>query len=194
MSDIPDSPGSSPPASSRGILWAIPAVLLATLGLTYLLRVEADGGLEVGKPMPEIVAEGWLNGTGPTMAELKGKVLVIDAWAHWCGPCAREAPNLVRAHETYKDKVQFIGLTGEGKDSRDKSAAFLKRTHITWPNGYGAAKTLAEFKASVIPLVWVVGVDGTIVWNFGSNGTIEDGIELALQQARIAALNSANEL
>ena len=145
---------------------------------------QKHGGLEPGKLAPKLKAEGWLNGDAPIDADLAGKVLVVDAWAYWCGPCMREAPHLVRAYDTYKDRdVVFIGLTSEGSAELDKSRRFLDNVGITWLNGYGAVETLTEFEAEGIPAVWVIGTDGKVVWNSDSRGSVEDGIENALAAA-----------
>lgn len=139
------------------------------------------GGLEVGQTMPEIVAEGWINGEPPVASERAGKVTVVVAWAFWCGPCAREAPHLVKTWSKFKDKdVQFIGLTVQDSATRDKSEAFLKRAGIEWPNGIGAGPTLEALKCDAIPAVWVVGRDGRIVWNFDSDGELDAAIDRAL--------------
>lgn len=139
------------------------------------------GGLPPGETAPEIKAEGWFNGTPPSADELKDKVLVVDAWAFWCGPCRREAPHLVAAYEKYKDKgVIFLGLTAEGDDKLEHSEAFLKETGITWPNGYGAGETLYHFETTGVPSIWVIGRDGKIVWNRDSDEELEAGIEQAL--------------
>lgn len=135
----------------------------------------------MGTPMPPIKAMGWLNGPEPKPGELKGKVLVIDAWASWCGPCRREAPEMVHLHEKYHDQgVEFIGLTNETSESLSDMEAFLKDTGITWKNGYGAEETLAALGAEFVPMVWVVDRQRRIVWNRASSLTLEEGIRQAL--------------
>lgn len=158
-----------------------PLLLLAAAGCGINVKPDPMGGLTPGETAPPIEAEGWLNGEPPSAAELAGKVVVVDAWAHWCVPCRDAAPHLVSAYETYKDRgVVFIGLTTEGADAMERSKAFLKATGITWPNGYGARETLAQFQTVGVPSIWIIGRDGKVAWNRDSPGDLEAGIKRAL--------------
>lgn len=139
------------------------------------------GGRAVGTPLPPIKAIGWLNGAEPTADELKGKILVIDAWASWCGPCRRSAPEMVALYEKYHSQgVEFIGLSMETDESLPAMEQFLKQTGITWKNGYGAEQTLNDLGAEYIPMVWVVDRQNNIVWNHSSPLSLEEGIRQAL--------------
>ncbi|MBS0198468.1 MAG: TlpA family protein disulfide reductase [Planctomycetes bacterium] len=63
----------------------------------------------IGKPAPELAQiKGWKNGGPVKLAELKGKVVVLDFWGYWCGPCVRSMPELMELHERYKDKGLVI--------------------------------------------------------------------------------------
>jgi thiol-disulfide isomerase/thioredoxin len=169
----------------RWCLMAI-AVVVAGCGGGPTRMVERSG-LELGQPMPEIVAEAWINGEPPVASERAGKVTVVVAWAFWCGPCAAEAPHLVQTWKKYKDKdVHFIGLTVQDSATRDRSEAFLKRAKIEWPNGIGAGQTLDALKCNAIPAVWVVDRAGKIVWNFDADGDLENAIENALASSPAA--------
>jgi len=63
----------------------------------------------VGKPAPEFTQiKGWKNGGPVKLADLKGKVVILDFWGHWCGPCIYRMPELMELHDKYADKGLVI--------------------------------------------------------------------------------------
>lgn len=146
----------------------------------------SEGGrsLNVGQPAPALVAEGWLNSALPSDSDLAGKVLVIDVWAYWCGPCANAAPELVELYEQYKSQdVVFLGLTSEGSDAISKSQTFLDRLEIPWPNGYGASQTINALEVEYLPTVLVIDPQGIITWRSEAGGSISEAIDRALAKS-----------
>ena len=66
----------------------------------------------IGKPAPELNVEDWANGSPLSAEELKGKVVLLDFWAIWCGPCLATFPHLREWQEKYSDKgLVIIGMT-----------------------------------------------------------------------------------
>jgi thiol-disulfide isomerase/thioredoxin len=175
-----------PGGNSNLILLAIPlTVVLVLFGMGIFGEKGKPGAgsafSSAGEPLPTIVAEGWLNGEPPTAQEMAGHVVVLDVWATWCKFCPQSARELVKLHHEYKDRgVLFVGLSTESAEARSAMRAFLDKYKVTWPNGYGADRTLGELGVEGIPAVWVVGTDGKIVWDSMLGGTVEEAIQKAL--------------
>ena len=66
------------------------------------------------------------------MSDLRGKVLLVDFWASWCGPCRKENPKVVRLYEKYKDKgFEILGVSLDSKKDRWINA--IAQDGLTWP-------------------------------------------------------------
>ena len=107
-----------------------------------------------------------VSGSAVKLSDYSGKVLVIDIWATWCGPCRQEIPLLKDLAKEYKDKgLQVIGLTIEDK-TRDLDAvtSFVKEMKINYPIGWANRAVAMDVMAGQggIPQTVVIGKDGKI--------------------------------
>ncbi len=123
----------------------------------------------VGKPF-ELAFTDALSGEQITNEDLKGKVVVIDFWATWCGPCIAEMPTMKKLYAEYKDKgVEFVGISldrAEVDGGKDALLKYCKENEITWPQYYQGAFWDGEFSTAwginSIPAVFILDADGNL--------------------------------
>jgi len=92
------------------------------------------------------------------LSELRGKVVLVDFWASWCGPCRRENPNVVKMYNKYKD--QGFEILGVSLDRRkDAWLKAIKKDKLTWPH----VSDLRGWKNQVAQLYSVTSVPATVL-------------------------------
>jgi thiol-disulfide isomerase/thioredoxin len=128
-----------------------------------------------------------LDGTALNLpGDMKGKVLVIDFWATWCGPCMQEVPHMKEVYAKYKPRgVEFIGISLDKPDmTAAKLAAFVKSNEMSWVHTYSGQgwddPTVRQYGIRGIPSVWVIGKDGRTVTDNG-RANLEATLEQALK-------------
>lgn len=94
-------------------------------------------GINIGNKAPELIGQG-PNGETIKLSDTKGKVVLLDFWAGWCGPCRRENPNVVKAYNTYKDKKfkngdGFVVFNVSLDRTADQWKGAIKQDKLAWP-------------------------------------------------------------
>ena len=110
-----------------------------------------------------------LNGESRKLADYEGKVLLIDIWATWCGPCRQSIPHLVELAKEYKNKgVEIIGLTTERDDPDvEYVREFSTQLKINYPIGWANPTLENGLKngRDGIPQTIIVGRDGKVKYH-----------------------------
>ena len=159
-------------AVNRSSAPARPNSGLATLPRTIL---EAENKASSGDPIK--------------LANYSGKVLVLNLWATWCGPCRMETPELVKLHKEFQSRgVEMIGLSTEDPEASAESVSdFIREYKVDYQIGWATrevAQTLMQGRSS-IPQSFVIARDGRIVKRFiGFRPDLTPGqIKQALEEA-----------
>ena len=106
------------------------------------------------------------DGATINLAGLQGKIVMVDFWASWCGPCRFEAPGLVEVYLEYEDRaVEFVGV--DIWDRRQDAIDYVSLFQITYPNGVDEKGTIAiSYGVRGIPEKFFIDQDGVIVKKF----------------------------
>ena len=153
-----------------------PAVVLV-LGLALALVLtaatgrpaRAAGAIEVGQPAPALVARSF-SGETIDLAALRGKVVVLNFWASWCGPCRAEMPLLEALYREYRDRgVVVVGLSAD--DPHDRTDALKAAQGIGYTTGMLADALANGFGSpQVLPLTYIIGRSGEVSAVLRANG------------------------
>ena len=146
----------------------------------------------VGKPF-EIEFTEAIKGGQFSSASLKGKVVVVDFWATWCGPCVEEMPNMKKLYAEFKDKgVEFIGVSLDRPREQggyDSLKSFVEKNKIEWPQYYEGKVSAGDFASkweiAGIPTVFAVDADGNLA-STEARGKLEELIPELLAKAKKA--------
>ena len=121
-------------------------------------------GSEPGAMFPEYSAMN-LDGTKFELASRRDKVVLLNLWATWCGPCRYEIPELQRMHDQYgKRGFEVVGVSVD-ESGIEAVREFVTEQKMTYPIVLDPQGKLADLMAaSVLPTTVLIGRDGKIVW------------------------------
>jgi thiol-disulfide isomerase/thioredoxin len=113
-------------------------------------------------PAPDLKTKD-LDGKELSLEAYKGKVVLLNFWATWCGPCRAEIPSLIRIQEAYKDRLQIIGMDVDD-DDEERLRAFAKNQGINYPVATTSVPVrLAYGGIAALPTMFIINQDGKVV-------------------------------
>lgn len=140
-------------------------LIILFLGFSFAVNVNASKPTEkkmwaksfLGKKAPSLEVEGWIQEPG----DMKGKYILVDIWATWCGPCRKGIPELNDWQAKYKDQLVIVGISNEPKEKVEPYA----NENIQYANGYDTQSRVKDaLKVTGIPHVIIVNPEGIVVW------------------------------
>ena len=196
------TPQNQPPKSSWTItrIGLISAAIILSVAIAYTFYQGSrppppkSGSTSNSSALPENVMQASINlldGQKTKLADYSGKVLIVDLWATWCGPCKQEIPHLVEIAKEYKDKgVEVIGLTNENPETdAEWVKQFSEAFNINYPIGWADDEMQAGLTRgrNSIPQTFIIGRDGKIVKHFvGFSPRLIPQMKAAIEEAASA--------
>ncbi|HEY2083013.1 MAG TPA: TlpA disulfide reductase family protein [Verrucomicrobiae bacterium] len=136
----------------------------------------------VGKPLElSFVA---VDGRKINLADMKGKVVLINFWATWCGPCVAEMPKVKHAYDKYHaDGFEILGISLD--ESKDDLLRFLKKNEIAWPQYFDGKHWNNDisfrFGINSVPTEWLIDKKG-ILREVNTRGDLEQTVGAFLRE------------
>jgi len=188
LDPVAPAPAAQPlPQKGRNPLALVVVALVAAamlyFGMHMARRSETTPGIAKSTAAPDFTLES-LDGKSMRLSDLRGKAVLLNFWATWCGPCKIETPWLVELQNQYgQNGLQVVGVE-MGDDSKEEITKFMKDMGVNYPVLIGK-EAVGEAYGGVpaLPETFFIGRDGKIVdkiIGLKGKGEIEDSIKKAL--------------
>lgn len=150
--------------SARALL--IFLAVLAVVGLLgFGLLNKGEAKIEVGDPVPDRALP-VLGGSGQgAIADYRGRWVLVNLWASWCGPCRQEAPDLESFARRYRDELTVLGINVQ--DNSDDALAFLDEFEVAYPQLRSVGEERSDaFGSTGVPENFLVDPEGrlALIW------------------------------
>jgi peroxiredoxin len=121
----------------------------------------AEVGLQPGMTAPDFTLD-LLTGGEASLVDYRGKVVLMNMWATWCGPCHREAPDMQTLYEAYDGRFEILAVNiGE---TRYDAQGFVDQYRLTFPVLLDPGEQVArQFELYAYPTTYVIGRDGVVL-------------------------------
>ena len=138
-------------------------VLLLFLGLVWWgLNRSSQPPILIGEKVPPSVLTTF-DGKQVKLADLSGKVVLVNFWASWCKPCEQEAEEMETVWRQYKDGGQVVFLGVDYVDTEPEALAYIKKFNITYTNGPDLRTQISQlFRIKGVPETYLIDKNGRL--------------------------------
>ncbi len=161
------------------VVAAVTLVALAWLSTSMAVRkpIAPDGGPRAGREMAPAFSLRSLRGPDQiSLAEFRGKTVMINFFASWCKPCELEAADLERTWRDYENRGDVVFLGVALQDEYSAAKGFLDKHALTYPAVFDASSsTMQTYRVTGIPTTVVIGPDGRVVSRYAGTFVGDQG-------------------
>ncbi|MDX6439453.1 MAG: cytochrome c biosis protein CcmG, thiol:disulfide interchange protein DsbE [Gaiellaceae bacterium] len=166
------------------------AVVISLLGLLAWKLAQGESVVTSqlkrgGTPTAPVFSLDRLDGAGElALSSLRGKTVVLNFWASYCGPCKEETPLLQEAWTSWRDKgVVFVGV--DLQDVRSDARAFMRRYDVTYPNVHdGTGWTIGRYGVTGYPETYFIDARGRVRYRIVGAVRTRHELDDAIERAR----------
>ena len=160
-------------------------ILAMIMVMALALCTVSAQGVTVGKKFPSFTGKDAISGKSIDLEDFRGKVVLVDFWATWCGPCVGEIPNVKSVHDAFGDE-RFVVISISLDSDKAKCKSFIKDRGMDWyhiVDGGGWKTRLAKkYGINSIPKMYLIDHNGVCISDSARGGKLATEVERAIKK------------